>query len=990
LRGHVPAAAHVAPIGRLPSNLRLDLTLGLPLRNRGALTNLIQQLSDPDSTNYHHYLTPAQFTEMFGPTEADYQTVNAFAQAQGLTIRKTHPNRTLLNVSGTVADIERALQVTLRLYPHPAEARTFYAPDAEPSLALAVPIIRIDGLDNAVTPRPCLKVAALNPAASPQPLAGSIYGLYLGNDFRAAYVPGVALNGAGQAVALFELDGYYPADITAYETAAHLPNVALTNVLVDGASGSAGTANGEVALDIDMAVSMAPGLSRVIIYEGPSGGATTGNINDVLNLMATDNLAKQISSSWSWNSGTNATTDQIFLQYAAQGQSFFSASGDSGAYTGSIWQPLDDPNITIVGGTALSTTGGGGTWVSETVWTGSGGGISPNYAIPSWQQGINMTTNQGSTTHRNIPDVAMCATNIYLIADNGITYQSWGTSAAAPLWAGFTALVNQQAAANGLAPVGFLNPALYNLAQSANYASCFHDIATGSNVVSGSGGKFLAVPGLDLCTGWGTPAGSGLINALAGSPAPILVSNSLALLVETCSNGLVDPGETVTMTFGLKNVGGADTTNLVATLQAGSGVTSPSAPQTYGALLAGGGAVSQPFTFTASGACGGTVTATLQLQDGAAALNNVSFTIPLGAVVPTTPLSENFDAVTAPSLPSGWTTAASGAQTVWTTTTAANDTGPNAAFSSGAASAGVNELVTPAIPITSASTSLTFHHNYNLQASTHSTTTADDGGVLEIAIGSGQFADILAAGGSFASGGYTRTISSSRGSPLAGRQAWSGNSGGFITTIVNLPAAAAGQTIRIKWRCATDNNTASSGWYVDTVSVTDNNYVCCTLSPGVPPAITNQPSSQVAAAGGMAIFNVTAAGTAPLAYQWTFAGTNLSNALAATLLLTNVQLAQAGNYAVVVTNMAGAITSAVASLRVLVSPAITGIALAGGGTSVSLSSVAGLSYTLEYKNSLTDPAWTSLPPTLPGAGPTLILQDTNANPGSRFYRVRCE
>jgi hypothetical protein len=814
--------------------------------------------------------------------------------------------------------------------------------------------------------------------------------LYLGNDFRAAYVPGVTLNGAGQSVALFELDGYYPADITAYETAAHLPSVALTNVLVDGAGGSAGTANGEVALDIDMAISMAPGLSSVIIYEGPSGGATTGNINDVLNLMATDNLAKQISSSWSWDSGPNTTTDQIFLQYAAQGQSFFSASGDSGAYTGTIWQPLDDPNITIVGGTALSTTGGGGTWVSETVWTGSGGGSSPNYAIPSWQQGINMTTNQGSTTRRNIPDVAMCATNIYLIADNGITYQSWGTSAAAPLWAGFIALVNQQAAANGLAPVGFLNPALYSLAQSTNYASCFHDIVTGSNVVSGSGGKFLAVTGLDLCTGWGTPAGSGLINALAGTPAPIVVSNSLALLVETCSNGLVDPGETVTMNFGLKNVGAANTTNLVATLQAGGGVASPSAPQTYGALIAGSDGISQAFTFTASGTCGGTVTATLQLQDGAAALSNISFTIPLGAPVPTTPLTENFDGVTAPSLPTGWTTAASGAQSVWATTTAASDTGPNAAFSSGAASAGVNELVTPAIPIVSSTAKLTFRHNYNLQASTHSTTTADDGGVLEIAIGGGQFTNILAAGGSFASGGYTRTISTSRGNPLAGRQAWSGNSGGFITTAVNLPATAAGQTIRIKWRCATDNNTASSGWYVDTVSVADNNYVCCTVSPGVPPAITNQPSSQVAAAGGTAVFTVTAAGTAPLGYQWTFGGTNLSNALADTLLLTNVQLAQTGDYAVVVTNVAGSITSAVAGLRVLVSPAISSVTLAGDGTSVSLSSVAGLNYTLEYKNSLTDPDWISLPPTLPGAGPTLILRDTNAAAASRFYRVRCE
>ena len=124
-----------------------------------------------------------------------------------------------------------------------------------------------------------------------------------------------------------------------------------------------------------MAAYMAPGASSIIVYEGT-------NPNDVLNRMATDNLASQLSSSWGW-SPTNATTEQIFKQMVAQGQSLFQASGDSGAYTGAIMPPADDPNLTVVGGTSLTTAGAGGPWQSETTWSDSGGGISTTWPIPS-------------------------------------------------------------------------------------------------------------------------------------------------------------------------------------------------------------------------------------------------------------------------------------------------------------------------------------------------------------------------------------------------------------------------------------------------------------------------------------------------------------------------------------------------------------------------------------------------------------------------------
>ncbi len=329
LQGHVPHAItklNLLPVDRLPGTNRLYLAIGLPLRNRENLDNLIHQIYDPASPNYHHYLTPEQFTEMFGPTPRDYQAVIDFARSHGFTIAAAHPNRVLLDVNASVADIERAFHVTMRVYRHPTEARTFYAPDAEPSIGLAVPILDISGLDNYIVPHPMsLKPTPRTQRANETPAAGSgPGGTYMGSDFRAAYVPGVSLTGTGQIVGLVEFDGYYASDITSYETQAGLPSVTLTNVLLDGFRGRPGSADDEVSLDIEMAISMAPGLSKVIVYEAGSRGIP----NDILNRMVTDNLAQQLSSSWTWSGGVSATTDQLFQEMAAQGQSFFQSSGE--------------------------------------------------------------------------------------------------------------------------------------------------------------------------------------------------------------------------------------------------------------------------------------------------------------------------------------------------------------------------------------------------------------------------------------------------------------------------------------------------------------------------------------------------------------------------------------------------------------------------------------------------------------------------------------
>ena len=211
LPSHVPpAAAHLQPIDRVPGLTRLNLAIGLPLRNQETLTNLLQQIYDPASPQYRHYLTPEQFTEMFGPTEQDYQSIIAFARANGFAVTGLHPNRLLLDVNASVADIEKAFHVKMCVYQHPTEARRFYAPDVAPSVGVDLPVLDINGLSDYTRPHPAgLKLAPLKATKSARPADGSgTSGTYMGYDFRAAYAPGVALTGTGQTIGLVQFDGY--------------------------------------------------------------------------------------------------------------------------------------------------------------------------------------------------------------------------------------------------------------------------------------------------------------------------------------------------------------------------------------------------------------------------------------------------------------------------------------------------------------------------------------------------------------------------------------------------------------------------------------------------------------------------------------------------------------------------------------------------------------------------------------------------------------
>ena len=218
LLGHVPAAVTgLTPSGRLPVSQSMNLAIALPLRNTEALAGLLKDLYDPASPLYHQFLTPEQFTERFGPAVEDYAALAAFAKSNGLEVTATHPNRALLDVKGSVADVEKLFHVSMRVYPHPTEARTFFSPDVEPSVDAPVQILRISGMDSYWLPHPMHHSVPADRARNAAPNAGSgPSGSYRGYDFRKAYAPGVTLDGAGQKVGLLQFDGYYSNDIAAY------------------------------------------------------------------------------------------------------------------------------------------------------------------------------------------------------------------------------------------------------------------------------------------------------------------------------------------------------------------------------------------------------------------------------------------------------------------------------------------------------------------------------------------------------------------------------------------------------------------------------------------------------------------------------------------------------------------------------------------------------------------------------------------------------
>jgi subtilase family serine protease len=560
-------------VGHLPATQSMRLVLVLPLRNRAELTapnGFLAALYNPSSGSFHHFLTVDQFTERFGPTQSDYSAVLAWAKANGFTVVGTSRNRVNIDVTGSVANIERALHVTMGVYQHPSENRTFYAPDREPTPDLAVQLWHITGLDNYSIPHPALahRTIAHNsdgPGARSNATTGSCPGqAFCGSDMRAAYYEGTTLTGSGQSLGLLEYAGTDLTDLdTYYANIGQTLTVPITLLSTDGTPTSCEEPDcddTEQTIDMTQSLGMAPGMSSLVMYVGSSDSAIFG-------AMATaDPLNAQLSSSWVWAPADPDTDDPYFEEFAAQGQNLFQAAGDGGAWGSSseVW-PADSVYLTAVGGTDLNTTGPGGDWSSETVWADGGGGISPDkFPIPFWQTTTAAGCSSCSDSYRNAPDVSANANfTFYVCADQTTcTSNYWGgTSFAAPMWAGYLALVNQQSVSNGGSTLGFINPALYTIGLGSSYDSAFHDITSGSN-------GYSATVGYDLASGWGSPNGSGLITSLLSTislPGFGLTSSTTAFSVAQGSSG------TATITSTVLN--GFNSAITLSTSGAPSGVT---------------------------------------------------------------------------------------------------------------------------------------------------------------------------------------------------------------------------------------------------------------------------------------------------------------------------------------------------------------------------------------------------------------------------------
>jgi subtilase family serine protease len=508
--------AESIPLSRVDAVERLAVAIGLPARNQPELSALLRELHDPASPAYHAWLTPEAFTARFGPAEADYARLTAWAEAMGLRVVETAPNRLMLNLSGTTADIEHAFGVRMHRYQHPS-GRSFRSPDRPPSLDLDLPVATIDGLNDFCRPAPQAEPAG--PGSAPVPNSGSgAGGTCMGQDFRAAYCAGVpaTTNGAGQNIALLQFSTYDHAGPRRYWMDAAMAAPAVTDVPVaGGALDSFG--NAEVALDIEIAGAMAPG-AHLFVYMGTDG-------NSILNRIATDNTCRQVGISWLWKTGAmdgpgsvDPTQDAIFRQMDAQGIACFVSAGDSGPWSpgpghANAVNPADEPTVTCVGGTVLATPAPGGPWSGETAWPQGGGGSSRRYPLPAYQAGMAWARIPGaSPNRRNAPDVAAIADNVYV--DSGMPsggQAQWGTSCGAPLWAAFSALANQAAASQGKPALGFLNPLLYRIGRGLGSGSAFHDITHGGDGRS-------AAPGFDLATGWGSPVGQSTLDALLAPP----------------------------------------------------------------------------------------------------------------------------------------------------------------------------------------------------------------------------------------------------------------------------------------------------------------------------------------------------------------------------------------------------------------------------------------------------------------------------------------
>jgi kumamolisin len=529
---------HGTRVGATDPKREISLSISMATASDAEINRALAAIEDPKSPDYHHYLTPEEYAQRFGPSAAALASVAQSLQGAGLYVTLPTAGGSLVGAQGTVAQAESLFAVHLSDY-RTASGDVYYAPDAAPRLPeqWKGAALNVLGLNNrpALHPAGILRVAQ---SAAQQPPPRLLGPPELERAYNVAPLHAAGLNGDGQTIALPEIDTFKQFDIDYYDHTYGITPYPIDVVKVNGGADKAQQVS-ETTLDIQIIHAIAP-RTKIIVYESPADFSSLANN---FNRIVSDNRAKIMSVSLGgcepaiWQApdlGRNyfATLNNIFRQAAAQGMSVFVASGDDGAYTCHRNDPTDNevsaslpatnPFVTAVGGTALLINDDG-SYYSEAGWegplagSGGGGGLSVGYTRPDWQTGPGVT-NQYSSNARQVPDVAASADpltgyRIYDSTGGGCSGDDcWvaigGTSASTPLWASLISLANQRAVSNGKGTMGFINPTLYKMGADATLSAAFHDVTVGGNLY------YPATPNWDYSTGWGSPDAAKLVAEL--------------------------------------------------------------------------------------------------------------------------------------------------------------------------------------------------------------------------------------------------------------------------------------------------------------------------------------------------------------------------------------------------------------------------------------------------------------------------------------------